>query len=583
MATTNQIAMEANRIRNMDAETNQRNARTQALKQKAEERNYGETARANRAKEQLTRRGQNLNFGSSVISNLSPIKFANDPKWYYMDEQLLNDAARIPFGVALGTPVALGSQTKEVVPGVMRLTWVPAIGSSTDNFRVINTAARNIYAYIRHANAGSKNYEATDLMQYFLVMNSAYVMANHFARLYSICLTAKQENRYYVNVELEAAGGDSSLISNLNDFRGLLNRFLTQLNSFAMPNVFSYLKRQTWLASTIFKDAPIKKSQEYIFVPKGYYLWKPIGAGSTTVCEWHTLYNSSKTTVTLTDVRQVIDNILNSLLTDEDIGIMSGDILKAYTESELVYFKLLPDDFHIESEYSAEVLTQISSANIVPVKEASMDIRQDGLQLYMGSATVKGFEVDLSLFNYQVSPRMADSIKMGEYAFINMDHDNPQPDMVMVASRLITLYNIKSTTSGTVRAEVISCGSEVVTEGVIYTIDVNQPNGFKTVNFNSEYIIDSSKTGQSLLGDYLQFASFALTLSKFDWAPILRVYNTYKDGEQTNLAYVGFMQDIQNYAPISEGVCSALNESALLTEFAVPALGHKIRSNAKTY
>lgn len=58
----------------------------------------------------------------------------------------------------------------------------------------------------------------------------------------------------------------------------------------------------------------------------------------------------------------MINPILEVLLASESIGIMSGDILKAFNTAALIGLKDIDEDYHIEPTYSAEVLSQIDTA-----------------------------------------------------------------------------------------------------------------------------------------------------------------------------------------------------------------------------
>lgn len=82
-----------------------------------------------------------------------------------------------------------------VVPGIMTFMYAPSIGVafSTDS-AAINVAAKNIYAYVRFANSGARNYDAPNLMTYLLALDSAYQIYACGVRLYAALIQANASN-----------------------------------------------------------------------------------------------------------------------------------------------------------------------------------------------------------------------------------------------------------------------------------------------------------------------------------------------------------------------------------------------------
>lgn len=579
--------MTSNQVANKQAEIAQQQAEIAGARQREEKRHNRQNERLEKEKRFNERRGQDTQYRGTIASGvfgLAGKAMGNDPSWYNKDKQLVDDVARIPFGVPLGVPVDGNGLGQEVIPGVMRLNWVPTIGSpglkepDEKEYQAINVAARNLYAYVRHANSGARNYEAMDMMMYVLALDSAYTLVSHCMRGYSIALTAKQENRYYnATAMLQAAGFSSNILQTLAQFRYEINRFVQQLNAFALPKVFSYIERHIWMGSTIFKDDPIKKSQEYLFVPKGYWVWGSDTATGTKLT-WKSLYGTSPSGgLSLTDVRTAFNNIITALITDEDAGIISGDILKAYTEAELYFIQEIPDDFHIESQWSPEVLTQIGSSVVVPVNEVDLSIWQntDLNMLYQGSGNDPADAGIKGVWKMAYAPAFTPAaFTPGERAFLNVQKDSPSADEVMVSSRLVTLIKLDAVGSGTDMVfDVTCCGTEILTDMIVYKL-ANGGGAAPTVISNgSLQSIDSTvaSSGQTVL-------NLLALLSKFDWQPIFRVYLTDAGAA---LRYVGTFNDIQNYAAVGIDELEGMNQTAILSQFGVPYLGTKIRSNSR--
>lgn len=90
------------------------------------------------------------------------------------------------------------------------------------------------------------------------------------------------------------------------------------------------------------------------------------------------VFDPSAPAITLTEIIANGNRMLNALISSEDIGIMSGDILKAYGSENMMKVSSIGEDFRIEPVYSKEVLTQINSATLLgPVLDpVSLNIKQ---------------------------------------------------------------------------------------------------------------------------------------------------------------------------------------------------------------
>lgn len=671
--TSNQIQ---NRRNQEDARHNRASEKEAKRSNKASERitrsANKETARSNRAREKETHRSnvtketiQGVTGGLNAISSgvggvgglLRGLHAINDPSWYNLDPQLVEDAASISYDTALGMlgPKEFYSSSKyqiltpgqRAVPGLMRIGYIPSIGATNDTAftKSVNVAARNIYAFVRHANSGSRNYEAADLMMYILQLDSVYTMLSHVRRCYSIALTAKGRNRYYPNAYAYACGFDlEDALENLANYRMQLNALSVSVNSFYVPNSMPLFNRHVWMASNIFKDSEVHKSQEYIFVPEIYYTWNS-QAGFLTANltpKYDTMDTGANTIGTntpkpkLQEWLNAISEQLNTMLADEDVGTISGDILKAYGEDSLYFVPSTESDFHVESIYSLEVLSQIAGA--VPVgsltglySQASSawthdlhntwSICQDPQsQIYVGKPqdntqpsyvqtppTLNGPTIGAS--GYTGSENIAydpeNSLPDGAGWILNMYKDSPTPDDNMVASRLIATYNTISDTNPThtsyhVTHVLNSFATEVVTEITIYLYQNTEGMGTDLpVNLVWYSMYDgmvvaafpdgSGVPGARMYGDISLTASqpqdqCLLSQDSFAWSPSPRAWAIDYSASATeapkwSYAYVIHDgRDFCNYAWLSDQTIANMHAVATLSLFGIPKLGMKVRT-----
>lgn len=495
----------------------------------------------------------------------------NDASWYYKDAQILKDVASFSFNKPLGTNLNLtrtyttnpvsGAFTS--VPGVMALEIVPAPGISDDAQSPINLAAQDLYTFVRYKNSGAANYDAPDLMMYLLAMDSLYSAWNWMKRVYGIASTYSQRNFYLPAALYGMEGLDmQNIYANLADFRAYLNMAARRISAFCVPATFTYMVRHAWLFSNLYTDSDTAKAQVYMYMPKWFYTYdetsspqggmlKPIFFGNGT-------YTQKATGVTWTQLTSMLDTMINNLQYSEDIGIMSGDILKAYGEGSLFKVGTFDADYQVSPVYSKEVLTQIENADYLN-------------PIFLTLATDNTFAIvqdpNTNFITYRPMVKSTAGAEEGHH--LNFHWDNPTPEDVMVATRLMHAER-----SGKVGADtyiiVESCGSEIVTDVYVGRFAQQVLSNYLTPAVNNggqTYYINSVTAPLFINGQATDLPLLTLQILSqitFDWCPMMVLEYKNTTGPVTVLAE---LRDWDNYVFLDEQDLEALNTVALLSEF----------------
>lgn len=262
----------------------------------------------------------------------------------------------------------------------------------------IDTAARQIYAFVRHANAGSRNYEAVDMMMYILAVTDIYTRIVWLMRIARIIQTYIGRNRLMGDAMLTALELQPKEVRNIYpELVFQINLLIKRVTAFAIPKDMSILDRKAWLNANVFKDYDTEKCCYHLFNPVQAYTFSDVEAAL--ISKEFPSYVIGTTKVSLTDTIDKIFDDINELMDLSDVGIMSGDILKAYGSDGI--YKM--DDFvngdRIEPVHDEDILMQISNARYFPVtlKQGAnaFSIRQlasDGValgHLYQASENLK--------------------------------------------------------------------------------------------------------------------------------------------------------------------------------------------------
>lgn len=484
------------------------------VKQLAAERNFQDAA-ALQERDKFSGRGR--------------VSTSNDPKWYFKDAKVLSDVASFSFNSPLGLRVnteKLFTGNKQsaaftTIPGLMTLEVSPVPGISTDATSPINIAAQNVYSYVRYKNSGASNYDAPDLMLYLIAMDSAYAMWNWMKRIYGFASTYSSQNRYQPAAYAKANYVDlQDIYAHLADMRAYLNMAAFKLSAFCVPSTMTYMVRHSWLFANIFKDSETRKAQEYMYVPSFFYKYdetsSPKGGILTPV---PVAYGG--TALTFDKLRSLMDSVINALQYSEDIGIMSGDILKAYGEGSLFTLSTFDADYKVQSAYSKEVLTQFENALYFSDPLALTDANLANFKITQ--------DPDTNWIIFQPTLSLSSGIEQQTQGmYLNMHWDNPTPEDVMVASRINAVLEYTNAGSNT-SVTYLSTGSEIALKCCVYwfaqssnptdeATSAGSPTLYRvdmgTVNFGNTQTTTETAT-------YLKRLFAALA---FDWSPQVYVF-----------------------------------------------------------
>lgn len=480
------------------------------------------------------------------LSKSNPVAF------YTKYSTFARDAATLPFATPLGSkhsiPISktLGEEATYIVPGVMRLEFIPCFGVSPDYTSPINRSSVRFYTYLRSNQKASASYDHQDITMMELALDSLYMFHGMVRRAYGICKNFTPLNRYYARTLVQAMNFDyDDMINNLQDLRAYLNTFAYNAGQYAMPEDITLFKRHKWMVEGYYVDSPSTRAQTYLFVP--YNLWRydnTVATGSQLVSEPVAGHLPFK----FADIIALGNKLLNAVSNDEDFAVISGDIYNFYggTTYKLEY---TDENYSIYPAYSEVVLSQIENAVVTPVTDSSLVVTQN-------PAVNQGAIV----FNPDVTIQTANAP-----VFLNFHHDSPTPDDVIEATRLTTALVPNDGASST---KIAACGTEIIHSCTVYIANANAAlNSFETHYVNR--LITADKV--TPVGEILQQMSL---LAQFDWAPGFWVV----DASETLPELIGSTWDIDNISEIPTNYLTMIHTAALYSLFEVGDNGQNVVS-----
>jgi hypothetical protein len=475
---------------------------------------------------------------------------SNDPAWYSQSPELLRDSASIPFSWPVGIPLRTNSKmVLDNIPGVCALRVVPTVGTSLNSNSPVNVASSAIYSWVRHANSGHANYEAPDLMIYLLAMSNVYSFIVWMQRIYGYVTLYDQRNRYLGRGIAAADGVDfDSIRDNLANYRYFLNAYINKVASLAVPATMPIFSRLAFLYSNIYCEGPSVKDQMYMYTPNDrawykFVLDETTGAGKLELSSMVVAGSFA----TFSEIVTYANSLFNAIWEQEDFGIMSGDIIKAY-DGNVIKLSSIPEVMNFVPVYDAMVLHQIKNAKLAgdvslgPISQSSGIISHTIIIRPAASANSKAVTV-----NYLNSDKV-----------LSTDFDNPGPEVVIESTRLMPAYDAY--------AGVIQSGTEILM-GVTYWYYDN--NG---VLSKHDDILNSHNYYTATGGDSAFVRNEMLCsqiISNFKYHPEVMRFGIASDN---TVDLVFKLWDVDNYAVLSNETLIKLHETALLSLFAVPAI-----------
>lgn len=561
---------------------------------------------------------RNDNSGRRNVNSMGVDTGTNDKSWYSRNPELLKAGASFAYGYPLGSPAYLDNAEypdagKLIVSGITAIEVIPNLGISKDASSPLNQAIRKMYTYIRHANSGAKNYDPADLGLYIGAMDQIYTMFWYGVRAYGTARLYNAQNRYIPYTLLTAQGFQADdVMKNCAQLRYGLNRIATIVNNLVTPNDLPLLARHRWIFSGIFSDGTSPKSQIYMYRPAGYFTFG-LDEQSAGMLKYTSL-NTETQSMTVEDYLNYLDAMVKPILTnyDEDFGIISGDIMKAYDANELYKLPAVPEEFAIAPEYSEEVLSQIQNITLLGNYVHDFNYRQVVSPTAPNAgALVHNPAIDVSMdiligdkisANGPITVTSDNFVSAAQSRLVTLSLANPEPGDTMVATRLTAMvgkpkeFVTKQVTNGFGRylrvtakdCPLLTAGTEWATRAYVYkilgygdgyevhAIDVDMDAYLPDVTFSGIGTL-TTRPDNGVKGTEL-YLKRSIRLSHFRFHPLVvatmmdMAVNCNSTGDSAAITsvvidnlrnYYNF--EIDNYTVLNETDLEQLNEIAVLS------------------
>lgn len=516
----------------------------------------------------------------------------NDPEWYKRFPELAFGAANLPFSERLGSPVNMGNlsldmittdnkvvryqgnKLNDAIPGICSVRTKPSYGFNTDLNSPLNIAASQFYTNVRYVNSGRKNYDPADLMIAEMAIADLYAYINWMQRLYGYAYMYSMRNNY-INEALISANNVNvtDICEKLANFRYWINTFISRVSAFAVPSTINIFQRRAFMYAHLYTESTTGniKDQLYQFVPDGFYMFDLDETGKGCL-RYKRMLNYVSAKWTLNNIISFGELLLSKISNDEDFGLISGDIIKAYG-SNLIGLSPVPEALIIMPEYEEYTLSQIRNAHIANVlrDDTAHDFKLAG----NNDETFKtGDVMQANNGNLVTAEALAKDVPYPmiyavEPGIITVTNPEPSIDDVLECTRLTTCAcpTSQDGVQDTSDVTILTTGSDVVVGWTMSEYYFNSNNIFVLL----EEFVDSNVIAQSSISNFLR----RLDGVHFHWAPpiiLSDVRESTDEGVDYNVTRFDILSNVDNYTSMSWDMVSRLHEVAIISLLSVPGV-----------
>lgn len=497
---------------------------------------------------------------SGSYANRGPLKGLNDFSWYNRNPLLTQAAASLPFPYRPGMklePVMFDPTasipatvtTPYVIPGILRMQWLPTVGQSATATDPASIAAKEVFAKVRSVFSGSIEADPPDFIIYLLALDSIFSYIGSLKRIYRILDAYTGMNYQIPDALLYALGIDdpnpwradkAKLWQNINELIGMTRKF-------RCPAVFDIFNRHYWMNDNVYTDDASANSQLFVFHQAAYYKFGLSGdpkVGSLSLVTPN--FDSPDTAFTFG--RSLID----ALASGDDAYIISGYLTRAFEATPNFVVDELQSFEEFMPVYAPEVLSQI---------ENSMTVDADPIDLLASNAISQNPGTNAIL----CAPKIA-STDVRLYTnrpMLSIRSDSPSVIDVVEASRL-TAFVSNEAGSG---QQTIECATELPCRWQQVSYESETGIG-RIVTIDQLQHFTYSNSGALSVGNIQTFFKAASALSATDWSPRI----TYFTVDITNTSSqvinaVCTLWDVHNVTQCTPEQLAQIHRVCLLSEF----------------
>lgn len=255
------------------------------------------------------------------------------------------------------------------------------------------TGIRLLYQQLRTANSGRINYRVQDLEKYVQNVRALHAIDAFLCRLYRMTYTFRSTNSAIPRLLIEACGIDfDDIMTNAADLLMYVQRFSQQV-SISFPLNIDYYARTHWLFGNVFVDSNSHKPSFYVTnffrnqsentTSTGVIYYESDGNTPHPTWRQNKVFNSFGSGeygfYTYSELVAECQRIKNSLLDDQIMSVIAGDIIKTFGDRAFIEPIIPKIDDGIVAIFDDYIMNQFQNSTVTGVQTSGALDVQDSL------------------------------------------------------------------------------------------------------------------------------------------------------------------------------------------------------------
>lgn len=324
-------------------------------------------------------------------------------------------------------------------------------------------------------------------------------------------------------------------------------------------------QRSAFLYRDVYIEGTSPKNQMYCYNPEGFYRYNennPAVTDGAGYLEYLVLPSFS----TIQDFIQFGDSLIQPLLNSTDIGLIYGDIVKAYG-SAIITLPSIPEVVPFQPIKDIGVLEQIHNATIVGGDKEGAQVANSVVQDSTKSILLSN-PVYVSEFTGNALSKVLPMQAFCENRILTTRTEYTDVSLVAESTRLMVTAKASEIelpeSSADYPTVPLICGTEIATDCTFYTW--NYTSTGRNLNRQSLQYVQYFVEG---VGRPSGAYSFITKSSAFDFHPLMHVYLADSATNMTKLTDIGMCGAMDNIAVVQPDVLARLHETCILSLYNV--------------
>lgn len=312
----------------------------------------------------------------------------NDLSWYTKYPGLFENSSRLGFNHIGGTGwlksiaglnynANSDGVSETNVLGVRYITSPGFCKNETSGFAL---QIRQLYLAMKRKYRGLNTYQPGDLAVTLFCIMEFYRYIAKLERIYGVCKFYSARNRIMPNTLPSALHFNySDVASHLADFRLGINTLIIKAASLCLPSGIDLINRWFLLESNVFKDSEGARSTYIIFDDYDmFYTYQAtaFASGGSAILSFVDNHFASQHVGKWDELIKGGEDMLDLLLTDDDVTLQVGDIVSYFTKpdgsTELLKLQEIPEDYIVVPVYNEDIVLQVHNSTSIGNKGATL-------------------------------------------------------------------------------------------------------------------------------------------------------------------------------------------------------------------